>query len=175
MSPSFPFEWRVPRQPLLVLCLLFLVALEGSRLQAGVPQARGGDGQSARPGTWSARSSTGRTLGGTWTAIADPTTGTVTGTWTLIDAGGRPATRGGWSAAKSRTGWTGAWRAAVSLAARASIPARGAPASISKPTRALRICSRRLCRQSSAATGGPADSRGRGRYGRSSDNHRDPF
>ena len=32
----------------------------------------------------------------------------------MIDANGRPVTNGGWSAAKSRTGWTGAWRAAVS-------------------------------------------------------------
>jgi len=100
------------RQPFLVLCLLLLVGLEGSRLQAGVPH--GAKGQSGRPNTWSARSSTGRTLAGTWTAVTDPATGAVTGTWTLVDANGRPITGGGWSAAKSRSGWTGAWRAAVS-------------------------------------------------------------
>ena len=100
------------RQPFLVLCLLLLVGLEGSRLQAGVPH--GAKGQSGRPNTWSARSSTGRTLAGTWTAVTDPATGAVTGTWTLVDANGRPITGGGWSAAKSRTGWTGGWRAAVS-------------------------------------------------------------
>jgi hypothetical protein len=105
---------RVSPRSLLVLCLLFLFALEGSSLQAGVGHSRASDGQSARPNTWSARSSTGRTLGGTWTATADPTTGTVTGTWTLVDARGRPVTRGGWSAAKSPRGWTGAWRAAIS-------------------------------------------------------------
>jgi hypothetical protein len=91
------------------LCLLFLAALGASAVEAGMP----GDGQSGRPNTWSARSSTGRTLGGTWTAVVDPATGTVTGTWTLVDAKGTPVARGGWSAAKSRTGWTGAWRAAV--------------------------------------------------------------
>jgi hypothetical protein len=31
-----------------------------------------------------------------------------------MDASGTPVTSGGWSAAKSPTGWTGAWRAAVS-------------------------------------------------------------
>ena len=62
-------------------------------------QAAVADGQSARPNTWSARSSTGLTL---------------SGTWTLVDATGKTVTRGGWSAAKSPTGWTGAWRAAVS-------------------------------------------------------------
>ena len=114
MSPRFPFEVTLPRQPLLVLCLLLVVALEGSSLQAGALQSRAGGGQLGRQNTWSARSRTGRTLGGTWTAITDPTTGTVTGTWTVIDANGRPVTNGGWSAAKSPTGWTGAWRAAAS-------------------------------------------------------------
>lgn len=64
-------------------------------------------------GSWSARSSTGVTLKGTWTAVADPKTGAVTGAWTLDDANGRAVTRGGWSAAKSPDGWTGAWRAVV--------------------------------------------------------------
>ena len=101
------------RKPLFVRCLLLLVALEGSGVQAQVLPGRG-DGQSGRPNTWSARSSTGRTLAGTWTVVADPKTGTATGTWTLVDAKGKPVMSGGWSAAKSRTGWTGAWRAAVS-------------------------------------------------------------
>lgn len=104
----------VPRKPLLVLCLLFLVAVEGSGAAAGVPQSAAGGGRSARQNAWSARSSTGITLLGTWTAVADPTTGAVTGTWTLSDAKGRTQRRGGWSAAKSPRGWTGAWRAADS-------------------------------------------------------------
>ena len=70
-------------------------------------------GQSARPNTWSATSSAGRTFTGAWTAVADKTSGAVSGTWTLVDARGRTVTRGGWSAAKSPTGWTGAWRAAI--------------------------------------------------------------
>ena len=98
------------RQPFLVLCLLLLVGLEGSRLQAGVPH--GAKGQSGRPNTWSARSSTGRTLAGTWTAVTDPATGAVTGTWTLVDAQGRTLANGGWSASKSPDGWVGLWRAA---------------------------------------------------------------
>jgi hypothetical protein len=102
------------RKPRLVLCLLCLVAVEGSGAHAGVLQGTARAGQSARPNTWSARSSTGLTVGGTWTVIADPTTGTVSGTWTLVDARGRTVTRGGWSAAKSPAGWTGSWRAAAS-------------------------------------------------------------
>jgi hypothetical protein len=104
----------MPRKPFLVLCLLFLVAVEGSGAQAGALQGTAGDGPRARPNTWSARSSKGLTLSGTWTAVADPTTGTVTGTWTRVDGKGRTVRRGGWSAAKSPAGWTGAWRAAAS-------------------------------------------------------------
>ena len=66
-----------------------------------------------RPNTWSARTSSGQTLMGTWTAVPDPATGAATGTWTLIDPGGKALARGGWSAAKSPAGWTGAWRASV--------------------------------------------------------------
>jgi hypothetical protein len=103
------------RNPLPVLCLLFVaIAVEGSGLRAGALQDRPGDRQGAHRGTWSAKSSTGRPLAGTWTARADPATGSVTGTWTLDDAKGRPVMRGGWSAAKSPKEWTGAWRAAVS-------------------------------------------------------------
>jgi len=103
----------VPRKPLFLLCLLFLVAVDGSGAQAVVLQGTAGNGQSTQLNTWSARSSTGLTLMGTWTAVPDPTSGTVTGTWTLIDAQGRTVTGGGWSAAKSPAGWTGAWRAAI--------------------------------------------------------------
>ena len=81
-----------------------LVALEGVAV----------GGQSGRLNTWSATSSTGRTLMGTWTAVADQTSGAVSGTWTLADGQGRTVTRGVWSAAKSPSGWTGAWRAAIS-------------------------------------------------------------
>ena len=102
------------RKALLVLYLLFLVAFDGSGMQATTPQGGADGGQSGRPNTWSARSSTGRTVAGTWTVVADPKTGSVTGTWTLVDADGRAVMRGRWSAAKSRTAWTGAWRAAVS-------------------------------------------------------------
>lgn len=102
------------RKPFLILCVLVLISVEGSGAPAAVLQGAAGAGQSARTGTWSARSSTGLTLKGTWTAVADPTTGTVTGAWTLDDAKGKTVRRGGWSAAKSPTGWTGAWRAAAS-------------------------------------------------------------
>ena len=102
------------RKQALILCLLFLAAVERSGAVGGVFQGAVGHGQSTRPNTWSARSSSGLTLTGTWTAVAGPTSGTVTGTWTLVDAQGRTLRRGGWSAAKSPAGWTGAWRAAIS-------------------------------------------------------------
>jgi hypothetical protein len=66
-----------------------------------------------REGSWSAATSNGLTLMGTWIAILDPN-GTVTGSWALVDAQGNTRADGAWSAAKSPTGWTGAWRAVVS-------------------------------------------------------------
>ncbi|MEO5898215.1 MAG: hypothetical protein ABIS06_21220 [Vicinamibacterales bacterium] len=89
----------------LLLYVLFQVALDASSVRAGMLQGRN---------TWSARSSSGQTLAGTWTVSNDPATGSVTGTWTLIDASGRTLAGGGWSAAKAKTGWTGAWRSVVS-------------------------------------------------------------
>jgi len=87
----------VPKKPIFLLCLLFLfVAANGQTVQAN---------------SWIARSSTGLTLMGTWTAVPDPASETVTGTWTLVDAQGRTLGSGGWSAAKSPAGWSGAWRA----------------------------------------------------------------
>jgi N-acyl-D-aspartate/D-glutamate deacylase len=62
-------------------------------------------------GKWSARSSTGLTVGGTWTAVSDAKSGTVTGTWTLVDAQGKTLASGGWSASKSPDEWFGNWRA----------------------------------------------------------------
>jgi hypothetical protein len=97
-----------------LLCLLFLVAVDGSGAQAVVRQDTASNTESDRQGTWSARSSSGLTLMGTWTAVPDSTSGTVTGTWTLVDAQGRTVTDGGWSAAKSLARWTGAWRAVIS-------------------------------------------------------------
>ena len=92
----------------LLLVLLLIPAIERPVLVAGTTD------QSEGPHTWAARSSTGRTLNGTWTFVTDAKTGNVTGTWTVNDGEGRTVARGGWSAAKSAKGWTGAWRAAVS-------------------------------------------------------------
>lgn len=64
-----------------------------------------------RTNTWAARSSSGLTFAGTWTATEDARTGAVTGTWTLTAAKGGVAARGGWSAAKTPAGWSGSWRA----------------------------------------------------------------
>jgi hypothetical protein len=97
---------------LLLLPLLLIAAIEPLSLRATSTQSTSG-GQT-REGTWSARSRTGLTLTGSWTASADPKTGAVTGTWTLDDAQGRTVRRGAWSAAKSPDGWDGAWRATVS-------------------------------------------------------------
>ena len=94
---------------LLGVVLLIVVPFETPDLAAWITD------QSEGPHTWAARSSTGRTLSGTWTFVMDAKTGNVTGTWTVNDANGRTVARGGWSAAKSPKGWTGAWRASVSV------------------------------------------------------------
>lgn len=77
------------------------------------PSQSSGDRQLGRQNSWSARSSTGRVLGGSWTGSVDAKTGAASGSWTLFDASGRPAMRGGWSAVKSAKEWSGAWRANV--------------------------------------------------------------
>lgn len=96
-------EMNVRRKLLLASCVLLLM-LVASGVDARVAQGRN---------TWTARSSSGQTFAGTWTAEADPETGSITGTWTLSDAGGKVLAHGGWSAAKAKMGWTGAWRAAA--------------------------------------------------------------
>jgi hypothetical protein len=90
----------------LVVCLMLAAAFT-AHADEQAPGALGG----ARVNTWAARSSTGLTLGGTWTAAEDAKTGAVTGTWTLVDSQGRTIRRGAWSAAKAAAGWTGNWRA----------------------------------------------------------------
>ena len=102
------------RKPFFLLYLLLLIAVGGSGAQAVVRQDTADNAPSDRQGTWSARSSSGVTLIGTWTAVPDTTGGTVTGTWTLVDAQGRTVADGAWSAAKSPARWTGAWRAVIS-------------------------------------------------------------
>jgi hypothetical protein len=104
----------VLRKQFFLLCLLFLAAIDLSGAQAVARQGASGNAPSNSSGTWSARSRSGLTLGGTWTAVSDSATGTVTGTWTLVDAQGKTLADGGWSAAKSPDRWTGAWRAVVS-------------------------------------------------------------
>ena len=96
-----------------MLCLsLLFFAIEASSVHAQAQQPPPAKAQRL-DGTWSASSQTGLTLKGTWTAAADAKTGAVTGTWTLDDAKGKTIRRGGWSAAKSVDGWSGAWRAVV--------------------------------------------------------------
>lgn len=92
-----------------IALLLFICVTVTARASLG-EQAGGGLG-GKRVNSWAARSSTGLTVGGTFNATEDPASGAVTGTWTLVDAQGRAAMRGAWSAAKSATGWTGSWRA----------------------------------------------------------------
>lgn len=89
--------------------LILTVALHGAPADPQTPSVLGRQ----RVNTWAARSSTGVTLGGTWTVIEHQKNGAVTGAWTLLDAQGRTVASGGWSAAKSTTGWTGSWRAAA--------------------------------------------------------------
>lgn len=97
------------RKPFFLLCLLILLAVDRSDAQAVVFQDAAGN----RLNTWTARSSSGVNLMGTWTATPDEASGTVTGTWTLINAQGNTVTGGLWSASKSPDGWVGAWRAVI--------------------------------------------------------------
>jgi hypothetical protein len=97
---------RVPRKFFFVLSLLFFIAADRAGAQSAVPQA-------VPVNTWNARSSSGLSLMGTWTIVADTAKGTAAGTWTLVDAQGNDVMGGGWSASKSPTGWNGAWRAVV--------------------------------------------------------------
>jgi hypothetical protein len=103
----------VLRKPFVFVCLLLCAAINVSGAQAVVRPDSTSKAQNNQSGTWSAASSNGLTLMGTWTAAADTATGAVTGTWTLADAQGTRLAYGGWSAAKSRTQWTGAWRAVM--------------------------------------------------------------
>jgi hypothetical protein len=93
----------------LTVFLVLTAALHGAPADRQAPGVLGRQ----RVNTWAARSSTGVTLGGTWTVTEPQKPSAVTGTWTLLDAQGRVAASGGWSAAKSATGWTGSWRAAA--------------------------------------------------------------
>jgi hypothetical protein len=90
---------------LLIVCILVATFI------SAVAHAQAPSTLGRRTNTWAARSSTGQTLAGTWTASEDAKTGAVTGGWTLTDAQGRTVASGGWSAAKSPTGWSGSWRA----------------------------------------------------------------
>ena len=96
---------------MLVRCVLLCVALAASSAPLLSQQPR--ERSIGRLNTWTATSTDGLTLSGTWTGRADAKTGTASGTWTLLDANGGVAMRGGWSAAKAAAGWRGAWRATV--------------------------------------------------------------
>jgi hypothetical protein len=100
--------WRSRGVALVYVLVIMMVT--GPDTLADVQQ---GSAARQRTGTWIARTSTGRTLAGTWTAAVNTRTGAVTGTWALSGPNGAAMARGGWSAAKSPSGWTGAWRAAV--------------------------------------------------------------
>ena len=100
-------------KPFSFLCLLFLVPLDGPGAQGVVLPDTAGSEQSGQPNTWSAKTRSGRTLAGTWTATVDSTSGDVSGRWTLVNAQGSIRASGGWAAAKSPTEWTGGWRAVM--------------------------------------------------------------
>ena len=93
----------------LTVFLTLTAVLHGAAADSQTPGALG----QRRANTWAARSSTGVTMGGTWTAIEPQKDGAITGTWTLLDVQRRTVASGGWSAAKSTAGWTGSWRAAA--------------------------------------------------------------
>ena len=91
-------------RPILIVVFACVAASQPFRTEAQTVGQR-------RVNTWAARSSSGQTFGGTFTATEDAKTGAVTGSWTLLDAQGRSLASGGWSAAKSPSGWNGSWRA----------------------------------------------------------------
>ena len=95
----------------IILCVLVLMVGRGDAL-AAEKQASSASGP-RRVNTWAARSSSGVTLGGTWTLNDGQKPDAASGAWTLLDAQGRAVATGGWSAAKSPDGWTGRWRAAA--------------------------------------------------------------
>jgi hypothetical protein len=106
---------RSYRTSALVHCVLVLCVTARAHAQAPVNAAG-----SAQPSvnTWSARSTGGMLLMGTFTVVPDSVSGTVTGTWTLNRAHGDVVAQGAWSASKSPRGWTGAWRSVVSGSSR---------------------------------------------------------
>jgi hypothetical protein len=63
--------------------------------------------------TWSALTTTGRTLEGSWTVEPASSADKASGTWTLGEGLDKTVLRGTWSAQKFSTGWSGIWRAMV--------------------------------------------------------------
>lgn len=110
---SFSLLESVRRKRLIILCLLSLTTAGASGAQTGAPQDTTRTARSNWWGNWAARSRSGVTLNGTWTAAPGQKAGTVVGTWTLADAQGEAVANGAWSAAKAPAGWSGAWRAVV--------------------------------------------------------------
>ena len=96
-----------------IVCVVCVAEITAFGVDAAADLQTATRTQSGRANTWSARSSTGLTVFGTWTAAVDPKTGSVAGTWTLINEQGKTIMAGGWSATKSPNGWAGAWRAVV--------------------------------------------------------------
>ena len=92
-DPETPFldpiregEGRAERHSMLLVLVLALAASDGPHRSATLEPQLGASH------SWAARSSTGRTLGGSWTFQVDAETGHVTGTWTVNDAD-RPGCR----------------------------------------------------------------------------------
>ena len=101
---------KVRRKTFVIFCALVLAVSNRSTAQSADSAASA----SGKPwGTWSAKNASGAVFMGTWTASPDSTGRSVTGMWTLSDAQSKTIASGGWSAAKSPTGWNGAWRAVV--------------------------------------------------------------
>lgn len=68
--------------------------------------------QAPAPRTWSGKwvaSSSGRQLGGTWTAVDYGDELESGGRWEVLDQNGRPVLSGTWNARKREAGWDGSW------------------------------------------------------------------
>ncbi|HEY1235550.1 MAG TPA: hypothetical protein VGH22_19370 [Candidatus Binatia bacterium] len=70
-------------------------------------------GKESGSSTWSARTSEGRIVTGTWTVAPNATNESAVGGWTLSGANGSTMMHGTWSADKHSTGWNGVWHAAA--------------------------------------------------------------
>jgi hypothetical protein len=135
----------------LTLCIAVPVSAQVSGGAAAAPQLLN---------TWSARSAGGMLLVGTFTVSPDSSGAFVTGTWTLNGAGGAILAQGGWSASKSATGWSGAWRSVATGSTREYMGTWTATTSLRATARLPELFVRKSIEQVLGGTWGSAGNSG---------------